>query len=195
MITKNEKLTVDIIRKQLLGVKLSNSVNGEAGRDLEDKLEYIVGIPINRKEGVDCIDIDWEVKSRHVTATSAQTIGTMLPEDVISTVDYFDTPIYKKFRKQLRVSLSENSVILDIDLFDFDDEYIQGKFAEAYSNARNYILQYPTCTYTPCTGQWAYFENTNPNKTKSLDWRVRDAMMKQVQTMTKSTFTNIFDYA
>ena len=59
MITKNEKLTVDIIRKQLLGVKLSNSVNGEAGRDLEDKLEYIVGIPINRKEGVDCIDIDW----------------------------------------------------------------------------------------------------------------------------------------
>lgn len=193
MITASEQVALQMIRKQLLGVQLSNVVYGEAGRDFENKLE-LIGIPINRKEGIDCIEFNWEVKTRHITATSAQTIGTMNPTDIINTPNYFDTLISKKCKKQLRAVLSENSTILEIDLFDFDDPYIQDKLSMAYDSARDYIIQYPKCVYTPCAKQWAYFENTNPEKTKSLDWRMRDSTMKKLQTMSKDNFRNFFDY-
>ena len=195
MITGQEKFILDMIKKSLIGKELTNEKNGDAGRDFEDKIESM-GIIINRGNGVDCKEFDWEFKTRHENATSAQTVGTMLPEDVISTKNWYDTPIHKKLKKQLRATLNEQSMIIDIDLVDFDQPHIQDICEQAYKHARNQIVSNPHIVYTSQKGKfYGYFENTNPSKTRSLDWRISDRSMDKLKSMSKSTFGSIFDYS
>jgi len=194
MITAQEKFILDMIKKSLIGTVLTNEKHGDAGRDFENKIESM-GININRGNGVDCKEFDWEFKTRHENATSAQTVGTMLPEDVISIVNWYDTPIHKKIKKQLRATLDKNSIIVDIDLIDFDQPHVQDICEQAYKHARNQIIKNPQIAYTSQKGGfYGYFENTNPTKTRSLDWRISDSNMDKLKTMSKSTFGSIFDY-
>jgi len=194
MITPQEEFITDLIKKSLVGVALPNTKSGEAGRAFEDKIEEM-GININRGRGVDCKEFDWEFKTRHENAVSSQTVGTMLPENIVAHDNWYDTPIAKKIKKQLRATLDENSIIIDVDLIDFDQPHIQDLFEQAYNHARNQIIQNPKKTYTSCNGgYYGYFENTAPSRTRSLDWRISDSNMDKLKKMATSTFQHIFTY-
>ena len=147
MITQMEQVILGMIRIQLLGKKVPNHVLGATGRGFEDLLEDI-GVPVNRQNGVDSVEFDWEVKTRQTGKTSSQTVGAMLPEDIIAIINWKDTPVYKKIRKQLRATIDETGTIIEIDLFDFDQEFIQDIFEADYKHARLQIVKDPRIIYT-----------------------------------------------
>ena len=192
MITPTETLILNMIRHQLLGYQLPSNINGAAGRACEDLLETKVGIRINRGYGCDIHEIGWEVKCRKGTATSAQTVTSMRPEDIIST-PYPLSPVYNKIRKQLRFTTSDNHVIIAIDLCDFDQPQIQELLEEAYEHARSLIKEIPEREYTPYDGYWGYFEKTKKDRPE-LDFRLADGQMEKLLAMTASTFKDIFEY-
>ena len=194
MITQMEKVIVDMIRKQLLGKTVPNKILGDTGRGFEDLLEDI-GVPINRGNGIDSIEFGWENKTRVLGSTSAQTVGSVLPEDIIAANSWDDLDISKKIKKQLRADIDENGKIVGIDLFDFDQEFIQDLFREAFLYAQTQLSANPHLTYTKYKKEhFAYFENTDPKRTRSLDFRIPDAKMDKLKAMSKSTFSSIIEY-
>jgi hypothetical protein len=191
MITRTETLILNIIRHHLLGKQLPSNYGGDAGRACEYLLEDI-GISINRGVGCDIPEIGWEVKCRKGTATSAQTVATMRPENIIST-PYPLSPIYEKIRKQLRFTSNELDVIIAIDLCDFDQPQIQELLEAAYEHARALLRSNPSLAYTPYEGYWGYFEKTKKDRPE-LDFRLADGDMEKLLAMTSSTFQEIFAY-
>jgi hypothetical protein len=191
MITSTETLILNIVRHHLLGKQLPSNYGGDAGRACEYLLEDI-GISINRGAGCDIPEIGWEVKCRKGTATSAQTVATMRPENVIST-PYPLSPIYEKIRKQLRFTSNELDVIIAIDLCDFDQPQIQELLEAAYEHARSLLRANPSLAYTPYEGYWGYFEKTKKDRPE-LDFRLADGDMEKLLAMTNSTFQEIFAY-
>jgi hypothetical protein len=192
MITPTETLLLNIIRHRLLGKQLPSNFGGDAGRACENLLEDDVGIIINRGFGCDIPEIGWEVKCRKGTATSAQTVTTMRPEDIIST-PYPLSPVYNKIRKQLRFTTNDNDVIIAIDLCDFDQPQIQELLEKAYEHARSLLKETPELEYTPYEGYWGYFEKTKKGRPE-LDFRLADGQMEKLLAMTSSTFKDIFAY-
>ena len=192
MITPTETLILNMIRHQLLGYQLPSNINGAAGRACEDLLETKVGIRINRGYGCDIPEIDWEVKARKGTATSAQTVTSMRPKDIIST-PYSLSPVYNKIRKQLRFTTNDNDVIIAIDLCDFDQPQIQELIESAYEHGRSLLKKNPHLSYTPYEGYWGYFEKTKKGRPE-LDFRLADGQMEKLLAMTASTFQDIFQY-
>jgi hypothetical protein len=192
MITPTETLLLNIIRHRLLGKQLPSNFGGDAGRACENLLEDDVGIIINRGFGCDIPEIGWEVKCRKGTATSAQTVTTMRPEDIIST-PYPLSPVYNKIRKQLRFTTNDNDVIIAIDLCDFDQPQIQELLEKAYEHARSLLRETPELEYTPYEGYWGYFEKTKKGRPE-LDFRLADGQMEKLLAMTSSTFKDIFAY-
>jgi len=192
MITPTETLLLNIIRHRLLGKQLPSNFGGDAGRASENLLEDDVGIIINRGFGCDIPEIGWEVKCRKGTATSAQTVTTMRPEDIIST-PYPLSPVYNKIRKQLRFTTNDNDVIIAIDLCDFDQPQIQELLEKAYEHARSLLKETPELEYTPYEGYWGYFEKTKKGRPE-LDFRLADGQMEKLLAMTASTFKDIFAY-
>lgn len=192
MITPKETLLLNIIRHRLLGKQLPSNFGGDAGRACENLLEDDVGIIINRGFGCDIPEIGWEVKCRKGTATSAQTVTTMRPEDIIST-PYPLSPVYNKIRKQLRFTTNDNDVIIAIDLCDFDQPQIQELLEKAYEHARSLLKETPELEYTPYEGYWGYFEKTKKGRPE-LDFRLADGQMEKLLAMTSSTFKDLFAY-
>jgi hypothetical protein len=191
MITQYEILILNMIRHHLLNIKISNNINGDAGRECENLLESI-GICINRGAGCDIPEVGWEVKCRKGTATSAQTVTSMHPKNIIST-SYRFSPVYQKIRKQLRFTTNDLDIITSIDLCDFDQPQIQDLLEEAYEHARSLIIINPKISYTPYEGYWGYFEKTKKDRPE-LDFRLADGQMEKLLAMTSSTFQNIFVY-
>jgi homoserine dehydrogenase len=175
---------------QLIGVKLPTNIDGHAGRALEKILES-AGIKINRGAGPDILIWGIEVKTRKKSATSPQTIASMSPDDIIST-SYYRSNVYKKFQQQLRIKTDDNDVIIEADLYDFDQPQIQQLIAEAYEHGRKLISQNKNIKYTPYEGYWGYFEQTKPGS-DCYDFRVSDSAMESLERMAKSTFTKHFE--
>lgn len=192
MITPTETLLLNIIRHHLLNKQLPSNFGGDAGRACENLLEDEVGISINRGAGCDIPEIGWEVKCRKGTATSAQTVATMRPENIILT-PYPLSPIFEKIRKQLRFTTNDNDVIIAVDLCDFDQPQIQDLIQRAYEHARGLIKNNPKLEYTPYEGYWGYFEKTKKDRPE-LDFRLADGQMEKLLAMTNSTFQDIFAY-
>lgn len=176
----------------LVGVHLPTNENGHAGRAVETILENM-GYPINRGAGPDILDYDLEIKTRKESATSAQSITSMTPTDIVNT-PYYDSPVYRKFRQQYRIKTNDNDVIISAKVYDFDQPQIQDLIEEAYEHARNIIKQDPTITYTPYSGHWGYFEKTKKDS-ESLDFRLTNDQMKKLEAMAESTFNKVFEYA
>jgi hypothetical protein len=191
MILFIEIFVLNIIRHNLLGKKLPTNYHGEAGRACENLLETI-GISINRAAGCDIPQLGWEVKSRKDTATSAQTVTSMRPEDIIQT-PYRESPVYEKIRKQLRFTTNDQDKIVAIDLCDFDQPQIQDLLEEAYEHARALITADPALCYTPYEGHWGYFEKTKKDRPE-LDFRLADGQMEKLLAMTSSNFQGLFVY-
>lgn len=191
MITPVETLLLEIIRFHCLGKQLPSNINGDAGRAAEYLLESI-GIEINRGAGCDILQVGWEVKTRKGTATSAQTVTPMLPEDII-TKPYRLSPVYEKIKKQLRFTTDDYDVIVAIDLCDFDQPQIQDLLESAYEHARALIIANPDIGYTPYEGYWGYFERTKKGRPE-YDFRVSTGDMDSFLNMTKSTFSTLIEY-
>jgi hypothetical protein len=175
---------------QLIGRQLPTNAHGAAGRAAEDLLEQM-GIPINRGPGADMM-FGLECKTRKLSATSSQTICVMHPEDIVK-LSYYNSPVYAKFQQQLRIKTNDDDIIISAQVYDFDQPHIQDKVEAAYENGRRQIIKDPNILYTPYEGYWGYFENTNPNKTSCLDFRITNRDMEKFEEMSISTFNKIFE--
>lgn len=190
MISDLELQTLNVIRKALVGTQISSTFGGQSGRDAENLLEGM-GFKIDRKGILDMQAYNWEVKTRRVNATSAQTVATMYVDDIIST-PYRLSKVYEKIRKQLRFTQTEDNVISSIDLIDFDQPHIQHRLESAYESQRAKLKANPFLSYTKVdAGQCAYFEDVHNNNT--LDFRITDSIMNSLIASSKSTYSTLFE--
>jgi hypothetical protein len=178
--------------RHLIGIQLPTNQDGHAGREVEKILEGM-GVPINRGAGPDILQFGLEIKTRKLSATSAQTITAMHPDNIINT-SYFDSPVYEKIRQQLRVYTNDSNVIVKAEVFNFDQPQIQELLEEAYEHGRKIITGNPNIGYTPYSKQWGFFEQTRKDRPE-YDFRVTNTMMEGLEAMSKSTFRNIFEVA
>lgn len=179
------------LSKKLLGHKLPTNMDGHAGRALEKLLESY-GVPISQGPVADIEIYGLEVKTRKLTATSAQTVATMNIQDIIDT-PYKKSIVYYKLQQQLRIKTNEDDVIVEAEVYDFDQPQIQDKIEQGYEHARKIITNTPNIGYTPYNGYWGYFEQCHKGS-KSYSFRFSGPDMDALETMTKTTFGSLFEF-
>ena len=177
------------LKTNLVGKSTPETKNGHAGRYVEQEL-IKQGFELDTHGIIDIPKLDVEVKTRDVDATSAQTVGSMTPEDIKHT-PYRQSNIFKKFQKQFRVHIKDN-VIVDAKLVDFEWNEIQNRVESSYEAARQRIVNGETKDYVP-GGKYGYFERTVAGS-ESYDFRIRDKYMKQLESMSRSTAKNLFTF-
>jgi len=179
----------------LIGKRLPSKDFGRAGRALEDMLEEIYGITVNRGPGADSLIFGIEYKTRDLDSVSPQTVATMSVDDIIKT-PYRKSNVFKKFQQQIRIKTKDN-IIVEADLYDFRSSHIQEKIETAYEHARAQLKKDKTIRATISgpdgIGYWGYFENVN-NQKNSRSFRINPNGMNDYENMANSTFSNIFDY-
>lgn len=176
--------------KHLVGKSVPPKTNGSAGREVEE-IMVAHGWPMDRNgQGIDVPTYGFEVKSRDLDSTSAQSIGKMLPENIKIT-PYAKSPIYDKVQQQLRVK-TQDQVIISADMYDFSHPYIQQKIEESYEAARANIIAGDNSNYIS-GGPYGYFERTNPNTSRSYDFRLTNGAMQKLENMSTSTFKDLFE--
>jgi hypothetical protein len=173
---------------QLIGMVLPTNHGGEAGRTVENLIESM-GLIFNRGSGQDLPALGIEVKTRELTATSPQTIGSITIKDLIST-PYPQSQLCSKFQKQLRIKTLSH-VITEAKIYNFGLEHIQHKMAASYENGRAQVAKDPDQTYYPINGHWGYFERIK--ESNSLLFRISDADMIAMEQMASSTFRTLFE--
>ena len=133
------KAKVISLKAKLVGESVPPKTHGAAGRDIENQLRA-QGFPISNQPGPDLPSVGLEVKSRDIDSTSAQSVGTMLPEDIIQK-SYRESVICEKLQQQLRVKTKDQKIISS-EVYDFSSPYIQEKFEESYEIARQKISNF-----------------------------------------------------
>ena len=197
MISNAELVLLDMLRKQLLGRALPSNLEGRAGREIENLLIEI-GIPVDKYGIIDIRQLLLEVKSRRKGSTSAQTIGSMLIDDIKATANWKDTPLYTKMCKQLRFTTAgtdideKANVIVNIDIVDFDQSQIQELVEAAYTHSRDQLIAQGLIDCCKYKGFIAYFERVED--TNSYQFRLSESNMEKAIGMAKSTFQQIFEY-
>lgn len=188
-------LTIKNLKKAetaLVGMRVPPQQYGNVGKLVEDALEAL-GYVVNRGAGCDLLSIGVEVKTRTVEATSAQTVGSMLPDDVIN-LPYDLSPIKSKFQQQFRVHHSSISeCIVSAKMYDFRKEYYQEIIRSGYEEARKIFATGIYGNYVCGKGQRCYFEKTS-NGTNSYDFRMRSGLMEEFEATHDSTFEKMFNY-
>ena len=176
--------------KNLVGQSVPPKTHGAAGREIEEIMSA-QGWPMDRRgQGVDVPAYGFEVKSRDLDSTSAQSIGKMLPEDIKVTA-FPDSPIHDKIQQQLRVK-TQSQVIVSADMYDFSNPFIQQKIEESYETARAKIVAGDDNNYVS-GGPYGYFERTNPKTSRSYDFRLTDSAMVKLENMATSTFKDLYE--
>ena len=185
------------ITEQLIGKTLPPTFGGESGRGLETLL-ISLGIPLQNGAGADWKMFGLEVKSRDLKATSPQTIGTILPENMVLS-DWANSSVAEKFQQQFRVHTRDN-VIVAARVYDFSPKFIQEKLSEAWDILKNRIeleliaqANDPTHElpmYIPGT-RYGYLERQE--NIRSYHFRVSSAAMKELETMALSTINILFE--
>jgi hypothetical protein len=176
--------------KHLVGQSVPPKTHGAAGREVEE-IMAAHGWPMDRHgQGIDVPEYGFEVKSRDLDSTSAQSIGKMLPED-IKVTPYSNSPIHDKVQQQLRVK-TQDQVIVSADMYDFSNPHIQQKIEESYEAARARIIAGDDSNYVS-GGPFGYFERTNPKTSRSYDFRLTNGAMQKLENMATSTFKDLFE--
>ena len=180
-------------KDNLVGKTVPTNKNGHAGRTIEDLLEK-QGYNINRRGAVpDMQELNVEVKTRDLDATSPQTVGTMLLDDIKIT-PYPMSSIAGKLKQQLRVK-TKDQVVVESRIWDFSDPYIQSLIKTSYEAAQQKIIAGCRDKYIP-GGDYGYFEKCT-NSNESYAWRMSQTMMDKLETMSGNspTFNAIFEAA
>jgi hypothetical protein len=177
--------------KHLVGQPVPPKTHGAAGREVEE-IMAAHGWPMDRHgQGIDVPEYGFEVKSRDLDSTSAQSIGKMLPED-IKVTPYSNSPIHDKVQQQLRVKTKDQTVV-ESRIWDFSDTYIQQLIETSWETARQKIIAGCQDKYIP-GGDYGYFEKCT-NSNASYAWRMSQTMMDKLETMSGNspTFNKIFE--
>jgi hypothetical protein len=183
--------------KRLVGMPVPEQKHGNVGRLVEDLTEA-EGYPINRGKGADIKQLQVEIKTRQIEATSAHTIGKLRISDII-THSWEESALYQKAQRQFRVFHSKDTLsITKTMLVDFRPEHIQSKIKESYEEARKEIIrQYQTNgvvrRYVRGKDCWGFFENTNLERPQWYDFRFSDKSMKQLENMSSNNYPNLFE--
>lgn len=177
------------LKTNLVGETVSPKTHGAAGRDIENRLRA-QGFPISNESGPDLPSIGVEVKSRDVDATSAQSVGSMLPEDIIKT-PYHESVICKKLQQQFRVK-HKDQVIVSADMYDFSPKYIQERIETSYEAARQKIIVGDDGDYIS-GGPYGYFERTVKGS-RSYQFRVSNGAVKKLEIMASATSNKLFTF-
>lgn len=188
-------ININNLCQRLKGQNLGTKDHGQAGRKLEDLIESW-GLPINRGAGCDIKILGVELKSRDVDSISPQNVATMTPQQVVDT-NYEDSVVCEKFQQQLRV-YTKDHVVVDADVYDFSKAGIQDLIKHAYETGRAEIEQcwnadpnnMPSYVYGSEYGYWERIGGSN-----SYTFRINPGAYDTLERMSKSTFTDIFDYA
>jgi hypothetical protein len=180
----------------LIGIPIPKQQFGNNGRFVEDILEEN-GYPINRKNGPDLKDLEVEIKTRDIDATSAQTVGKMAKQAIIK-YSWKESSIFKKFQQQFRVHYSsEQGIIIDASMYDFRLPEIQAIAEQSYEAARQKLKDGDLSNYVRgefCGDQcWGFFERTDPSKPDFYDFRFSDRNMKKLEALAKSEYKNLFE--
>lgn len=183
------KVKITSLKANLVGEKTAPKTYGAAGRDIENQLRE-QGYPISNEAGPDLPTIGVEVKSRDVDATSAQSVGSMLPEDIINT-PYYKSVICQKLQQQYRVK-HKDQVIVSADIYDFSSSYIQQRFEASYEAARQKLINGERGNYIP-GGEYGYFERTVKGS-RSYQFRVSNGAVKKLEIMASTTSNKLFSF-
>ena len=178
-------------KDNLVGKTVPTNKNGHAGRTIEDLLEK-QGYNIDRHGAVpDMSELGLEIKTRDLDATSPQTVGTILLDDIKST-PYQLSSIASKLQQQLRVKTKDQTVV-ESRIWDFSDTYIQQLIETSWETARQKIIAGCQDKYIP-GGDYGYFEKCT-NSNASYAWRMSQTMMDKLETMSGNspTFNKIFE--
>jgi hypothetical protein len=177
------------LKANMVGKSVPSNINGAAGRYIEKELGE-QGYPMSNGPGPDIPVINMEVKSRDLDATSAQTIGRMTPEDIVTT-PYQASVIHDKLQQQYRVK-TKDQIIVSAEVYDFSSQYIQEKIEQCYETARQKIIQGDTGNYIS-GGSYGFFERQTDGP-RSYQFRFTDGAMKKLEAMAQSTFTKLFTW-
>ena len=128
--SKNLKLKITLV-----GEVVPDKWGGQAGRYIEILLQR-AGIPIDQQATID--NPHFEVKSRDVSSTSPQTVGSMTL-DSIKTTEWEQSTVCEKIQVQYRVRTRAN-VIIESEMYDFSGWAAQSVLKEAYEVARQDII-------------------------------------------------------
>ena len=183
------KVKVTKIKANLVGESVPPKTHGAAGRNIENRLRA-QGFPISNQSGPDLPSVGLEVKSRDIDSTSAQSVGTMLPEDIIQQ-SYRESVICEKLQQQLRVKTKDQKIISS-EVYDFSSPYIQEKFEESYEIARQKIIDGDRGNYIS-GGSYGYFERTVKGS-RSYQFRVSDGAVKRIEAMSMATSNKLITF-
>jgi hypothetical protein len=183
------KAKVTRLKVKMVGESVPSNFGGAAGRDIENKLRQ-QGIPLSNLPGPDIPSLNLEVKSRDLDATSAQTVGSMTPEDIVVT-PYRKSVIFHKLQQQYRVK-TKDQVIVSAGVYDFSSPYIQEKIEQSYEAARQKIIAGDAHDYVS-GGKYGFFERT-VDGSRSYQFRFTDGAMNKLESMSNSTFDKFFTF-
>jgi hypothetical protein len=185
------------ITEQLIGKTLPPTYGGASGRGLE-LLMISLGIPLQNGSGADWKLFGLEVKSRDLKATSPQTIGSILPENMILS-DWPNSSVAEKFQQQFRVHTRDN-IIVEARVYDFSPKFIQEKLSKAWDILKDCVeleliaqANDPTHElplYIPGT-RYGYLERKE--NIRSYHFRVSSEAMKELEGMALSTINILFE--
>ena len=150
------------------------------------------GFRMNPGHGVDVPDLNLENKTRKRSSKAAHTTGTMTYDNIINT-PYEKSSISQKLQQQNRMEYDNTfNVVTSESVYDFRDPYIQQKLKESYENARQILRnQGGPCPGTVIGGEFGVFEWKSGN---TYAHRIPDSGMKQMKSMAKSTFNDLFEF-
>ena len=97
------------LKANMVGKSVPSNINGAAGRYIEKELGE-QGYPMSNRAGPDIPEIEMEVKSRDLDATSAQTIARMTPEDIKLT-PYRKSVVHDKLQRQYLVKTKDQVIV------------------------------------------------------------------------------------
>ena len=185
------------IAEQLIGQTLPPTYGGASGRGLE-LLMISLGIPLQNGSGADWKLFGLEVKSRNLEATSPQTIGTILPENMMVT-DWTNSSVAEKFQQQFRVH-TRNNIIVSARVYDFSPKFIQDKLSKAWDILKDCVelelvaqANDPTHElplYIPGT-RYGYLERQE--NIRSYHFRMSSVAMEELEGMALSTLSSLFE--
>jgi hypothetical protein len=175
------------LKANMVGKSVPSNINGAAGRYIEKELGE-QGYPMSNAPGPDIPEIEMEVKSRDLDATSAHTVGRMTPEDIKST-PYRKSVVHDKLQRQYRVKTKDQVIVSD-RVYDFTVPYIQEKIEQCYEAARQKIIQGDERDYIS-GGSYGFFER-QADGPRSYQFRFTDGAMKKLESMSCSTFHKLF---
>jgi len=177
--------------------KLTTSLVGETfsmdcsvrGQQVHNRLKEL-GADMQNGPGADIKDLGVEIKSRKINAISAETIGSISPEDIISTA-WENTHLFEKTQTLHKYKLNEAGNVVSENTFDFSRPSVQEKLKEGYEACRaDLIKNGPTKNYIHPNGSWVYLERIDGKKS----YQLRTKKGKELETLSKSTIDDIFEF-